>query len=85
MLKVGDKVKLNVEVLEKAGFDELNETDVLFIKENPERVFEIVYDWNEHLLGGFTSAYRFELSSQQLGGKSFCADELVLVEENAEW
>lgn len=83
MLKVGDKVKLNVEVLEKAGFDELNETDVLFINENPDEIYVIERDWNEHLSHNFVNAYRYELSSYNFSGTSFSAEELVLVEENA--
>lgn len=79
-MKVGSKVKFNVDFLEAGGFDELNETEILFIQENKDAVYTIAKDWNEEKVLNYNAVYRFELLCPMFETTSFSENELILVE-----
>lgn len=79
-MKVGSKVKFDVDFLEACGFDELNETEILFIQKNKDTVYTIVKDWNENKVLNYDVVYPFELSCPMFKTTSFSENELILVE-----
>lgn len=85
MIKVGSKVKLNVDVLKANDFDGfIDETEILFISHSGDTVFEVIDDWNSDSSGLYLGNYRYQLNAKELGMVCFSGDELILVEENAE-
>lgn len=82
MITVGSKVKINADVLAQNGFEQLNESEISFIKENEDTVFEVICDWNGSMSEHHSDIYRYELNAEIFKFFCFKESELILLEED---